>query len=279
MKKTIFIIAFAGLFFVTNATAQTDITKVDFKNFTYPAFCAGEKPENVTVKDGEFSKETQEDGYVDRFYFDVRDVAFGDLTGDGKPEAAVITNCNTGGTGQFTEGYIYSISAGKPKIVARIPGGDRAYGGLRAVNIENGLLIVESNEVGEMGGACCPEFVITTRYRVAGGKIAASGAPMKRPLVPTTRVTFARGTSGKTYNDVMIPAGERIKYKVGARAAQKLAVSVSSDSASLRLIEDATVTEGINNFLAILPSNGDYTIEIENTSAADISITVNIKIN
>jgi len=261
------------------AFAQGDITKVDFKNFTYEAFCASEEAENVTVKDGAFSKETQEDGYVDRFYFDVRDVAFGDLTGDGKPDAAVISVCNTGGTGNFSEGYVYSMIRGKPTLIARIPGGDRAYGGLRSVNIETGLLIVESNEVGEMGGACCPEFVVTSRYRVTGTKLIASGKPLKRPLVPTTRVTFDRGTSGKTYNNVKIAAGETIRYKVGARANQKLAVSVSSDSASLRLIEDAEVTPGINNFLAVLPSSGDYTIEIENTSNAEISITVNIKIN
>lgn len=279
MRKTFFIIAVLSFAAVFNAAAQTDITKVDFKNFTYPAFCAGEEPENVTVKDGEFSKETQEDGYVDRFYFDVRDVAFGDLTGDGKPEAAVITNCNTGGTGQFTEGYVYSMSAGTLKLIARIPGGDRAHGGLRSVNIENGLLIVENNEVGELGGACCPEFVITTKYRVGGGKLAPSGAPLKRPLISTRRVTFDRGKSGITYRSITIAAGERIRYKVGARADQTLTVSVSSDSASLRLIEDAQVTEGINNFLAVLPSNGDYTIEIENTSAAEISITINIKIN
>ena len=279
MRKTIFIIAVVSFVAVFNAAAQSDITKVDFKNFTYPAFCAGEEPENATVKDGEFSKEIQEDGYVDRFYFDVRDVAFGDLTSDGKPEAAVITNCNTGGTGQFTEGYVYSMSAGTLKLIARIPGGDRAHGGLRSVNIENGLLIVENNEVGELGGACCPEFVITTKYRVSGGKLAPSGAPLKRPLISTRRVTFDRGKSGITYRSITIAAGERIRYKVGARANQTLTVSVSSDSASLRLIEDAQVTEGINNFLAVLPSNGDYTIEIENTSAAEISITINIKIN
>lgn len=261
------------------AVAQSDITKVDFKNFTYEAFCASEEAEKVTVKDGSFAKETQQDGYVDRFYFDVRDVAFGDLTGDGKPDAAVISVCNTGGTGNFSEGYVYSMIRGKPTLIARIPGGDRAYGGLRSVNIETGLLIVESNEVGEMGGACCPEFVVTSKYRVSGTRLIASGKPLKRPLVPTTRVTFDRGTSGKTYNNVTIGAGEAIRYKVGARANQKLAVSVSSDSASLRLIEDAEVTPGINNFLAVLPSNGDYTIEIENTSTEAISITVNIKIN
>lgn len=69
-----------------------------------------------------------------------------------------------------------------------------------------------------------------------------------------------------------------MRYIVGARAGQRLSVSTDNDQASLRLIEDANVTEGINNFLARLPKSGDYTIEVENTSADDIEITENIKI-
>ena len=265
--------------FATGAYGQGDITAFDFKNFTYPAYCVGDTPQKITVKDGEFLKETQEEGYVDRFSFSIMDVAFGDLTGDGKPEAVILSICNTGGTGNFSEGFVFTLQAGKPKLITHIPGGDRAYGGLRGAWIENGLLIIDSNEVGEMGGACCPEFVITTKYKLSAGKLVKAGAPLKRPLVPVTRVTFARGASGKTFNNVRIPAGEAVRYKVGARGGQKLSVSVSSSDAALRLIEDAQVTTGINNFLAVLPSNGDYTIEIENTSVGDIDITVNIKIN
>jgi hypothetical protein len=44
------------------------------------------------------------------------------------------------------------------------------------------------------------------------------------------------------------------------------------------LIEDAEVTEGINNFLARLPKNGDYTIELQNNAETDLEITINIKI-
>src|SRR5829696_8931720 len=81
------------------ARAQSDIRKVDFKNFTYPAQCISETPSKITVKDGEFSREKQEDGYVDRFYYNVFDFAYGDLTGDGHDEAIILGICNTGGTG------------------------------------------------------------------------------------------------------------------------------------------------------------------------------------
>jgi hypothetical protein len=140
------------------------------------------------------------------------------------------------------------------------------------------MVIVDSNDVGEAGGACCPEYVVTTKYRVRAGELVRSGVTVRRELIPTSRVSFARGTSGKTFI-VKIAAGEALRYIVGARGGQKLAVSSDSNAASLRLIEIADVTTGFNNFLAILPTNGDYTIEIENTSSADIEITVNIKIN
>lgn len=240
--------------------------------------CAGDKPEKVTVKNGEFSSEKQMDGYVDRFYFNVMSVAYGDVTGDNRDEAIVLTSCNTGGTGNFTEGFIYSSKAGKPSLLARIPGGDRAYGGLRKARVENGLLVVESNDVGEMGGACCPEYVVTTRYEVQGGKLTEVGNAEKRELFPRQRVTFAKGTSGTTLKET-IPANEGKRFVVGARAGQTLTVSVSSDKASVRLLEDAKVTEGVDGFTSKLPKNGNYTIEVSNYEDSDLPITINIKIH
>ena len=59
--------------------AQTGIRSVDFKNFTYTPSCTGEKPEKLTVKDGELSREKQEKDYVDRFYFKIFQVVYGDV--------------------------------------------------------------------------------------------------------------------------------------------------------------------------------------------------------
>lgn len=259
------------------AVGQADIRKIDFKNFTYDAYCASDTTEKVTVKDGEFFKETQELDYVDRFYFQVFGVSYGDLNGDGADEAIVLTVCNTGGTGNFSEGHVFTLKSGKPSKIAYVPGGDRAYGGLRSSRVENGLLVVESNDVGENGGACCPEFVVTNRYRLQGGKLIEVGTAERRELYPAERVTFARGTSGKTFK-VTISAQELKRLVVGARAGQTLTVSIDTDKASLRLLQDASVTEGANNFLARLPKNGDYTIEIQNFQEIDAEITVNIKI-
>ena len=257
--------------------AESDIHSVDFKNFTYSAYCAGDQPEKISVKNGEYSKETQMDGYVDRIYFNVFGISYGDLNGDGSDEAVILSVCNTGGTGNFSEGYIYSQKAGKPFLLTHIPGGDRAYGGLRSAKVENGILTVDSNDPGENGGNCCPEFAVTNRYRLIGGKLVVQGKPVRRELFPTERVSFTKGTSGSTF-DATIPFEEGKRYIVGARAGQVLRVSTNSDKVSLRLLDDAAVTEGVDGFSVKLPRNGDYTFEIQNNAKNEIKITVNVKI-
>ena len=259
------------------AYGQSDIRAVDFNNFTYLVQCIAETPEKVTVKNGEFSMEKQEEGYVDRFYFKVLDVSFGDLNGDRRDEAIVLTVCNTGGTGYFSEGLIFSMKAGKPALVARIPCGDRADGGLRTTRVERGLLVVESNDPGEGGGACCPQVIITTRYRLAGERIAQVGAETRRDIYPSEGLTFAPGTSGKTFKTT-IEADQGKRFIVGARAGQTLTVSIDTDKASLRLLEEADVNFGINNFLVRLPKTGDYTIELQNNSDRELQVTVSIRI-
>ena len=261
----------------TAAFGQIGIRSVDFKNFTYNAHCIGETPSNITVTNGEFSEEKQEEGYVDRFYFHVFDIAYGDLNADRQDEAIVLSVCNTGGTGNFSEGFVFSMRRGKPVLVGRIAGGDRAYGGLRTTRVERGLLVVESNDVGEMGGACCPEIIVTTKYRLTGGRLVKNGPETRRPIYPTRRVTFDRGMSGKTFT-TKLNSGEGKRFVVGARANQSLTVSVDNENVQLRLLEDAQVTEGINNFLAKLPKTGDYTIEVRNDAETAVTVTVNIKI-
>ena len=262
------------------AKAQTDqqIRSVDFKNFTYQPDCAGEDTKKVTVKNGEFSSEKQADGYVDRFYFKVMSVAYGDLNEDNSEEAVVLTVCNTGGTGNFTEGFVYTLKDGKPALFATIPGGDRADGGLRSARVDSGQLVVDSNDPGPDGGACCPQFVITTRYDVSSGKLKQVGKEDKRSLFPSQRVSFAKGTSGTTIN-VKIPPDEGRRYIIGARAGQTLDVSVNTDKASVRLLDDEIQTEDkTNGFTAVLPKDGDFTIEVTNYEGAPIDVTVNIRI-
>ena len=280
MKKAIFM-----LFIVAAAAAasmaQSDVHRVDFKNFTYEPSCAGETPTKVRVKNGEYSKETPQDGYTDRFDFQVLAVEYGDLTGDSKDEAVILSNCNTGGTGQFTEGFVYTIKAGKASLLARVPGGDRADGGLRSIKVDGGNLVVEFNDPDKAAGACCSEGTVTQKYHVgSGGKLAEVGAPLKRELYPKERIAFAKGASGKTWT-VTIKPDDRKRYALGVRAGQSMSVSFTGGgNVDLRLLEEdnAEVTAASHKLDALLKKNGDYTVELSNYSDKPVTITVTIRI-
>jgi len=259
------------------AVLDQSIRNVDFKNFTYEPACAYDDNKKISVKNGEFSYEKPADGYTDRFYFNVFEISYGDLNGDNSEEAIVLTTCNTGGTGNFSEGFIFTMKDGKPSLLTRIPGGDRAEGGLRTGRVENGQLVVESNDPGETGGACCPEFIVTTKYDVSTGKLKQVGKVEKRGLFPTQRVSFPKGSTGTTLTVKIEPEGGK-RFVVGAREGQTLDVSVNNNKASLRLLEDAEKTDNTDGFSAVLPKNGDYTIEVSNYEKSAITVTLNIKI-
>lgn len=256
---------------------QGDIRRVNFKNFTYMAHCLSEEPQKITVKNGVYSYAKQEDGYVDRFEFRIFEIKYGDVNGDRSEEAIILSVCNTGGTGNFSEGFVYSMKSGKPSLIARIPGGDRADGGLRRTYVDGGMLVVESNAMSDMGGLCCPEFVVTTKYRVAGGKLQKR-SESKAPVDAPERIRFDPGKSGATFV-ANVGGSDTKKFVVGARAGQTLSVSIDVDMATLRMITEARVTEGIRNFRAVLPKSGDYVFEILNESATEQDIKVNVKIN
>ncbi len=131
--------------------------------------------------------------------------------------------------------------------------------------------------MGESGGACCPEFIATSKYKLANGKLTGVGSPSKRDIYPSQRVTFARGASGSTMTLTIRP-DEGKRLIVGARGGQTLSVSLNTDKVEARLLEDAEVTEAGNGFSAKLPKNGDYTIQLANYSKTDQTVIVTIKI-
>ena len=159
-----------------NASVKTAVRRVDFKNnFTYKPYCA-ETP--VRVRKGEYTLDKGDD----KVFFSVQRVSYGDLTGDGIEEAVVQTVCNTGGTGNFSHAFVYTLRGGKPALLTQIEGGDRAFGGFHALNVsKSGLLVVEAYNVPEgEGGACCPQFIDTETYSFKGGKLVKVGKTARR---------------------------------------------------------------------------------------------------
>lgn len=158
---------------VASAATASGIRKVDFRNgFTYEG---GYGP--IIVRGGEYSNSSEDA----KEFFSVRDVDYGDLDGDGAEEAIVTTTNNTGGTGNFSDGLIYTMRAGRVRLVTSVGVGDRADGGIHDITISKGRIVVD--RFGGDGGACCPEYVERTTLLLQKGRLSLTGRSSKRAYV------------------------------------------------------------------------------------------------
>lgn len=154
-----------------------DIRRVDFRNFAFK-----DGGESLRVRRGRGTY--RDSGDTDFSYAVERvSVAYGDLTGDGREEAAVTLYYTGGGTGAFSKGFVFTMRRGRLELLTTYVGGDRADGGIREAGIRGGLLTVRRNEPERMSdvpvGLCCPLYVITTAYRWDGHKLVQVGEAQK----------------------------------------------------------------------------------------------------
>ena len=166
-----------------HSTAQSrpkpmhDIRKVNFQNFAYDM-----GGESVRVSGGRGTYQGRAEEVFSYSVERVR-VSYGDLTGDGKDEAAVTLYYTGGGTGAFSKGFVFTLRQGRLVLLAPFAGGDRADGGIREVSIRGGLLRVQRNEPERMNevpvGLCCPLYLITTTYRWDGSRLIQLGEAEK----------------------------------------------------------------------------------------------------
>jgi hypothetical protein len=154
-----------------------DIRRVDFRNFVYDT---GGESLRVRRGRGIYRGQGEE---VFAYRVERVSVTYGDLTGDGREEAAVTLYYTGGGTGAFSKGFVFSSRRGRLALLASFEGGDRADGGIREVSIGGGLLRVRRNEPERIDkvpvGLCCPVYLITTTYRWDGRRLSQVGEAEK----------------------------------------------------------------------------------------------------
>lgn len=274
--KRIFLLS--ALFVLSSVAVSAQIRNVDFRNFTYSVLSLdGDSREKVTVRDGNYSRDDEDD----RYYFGVTGISYGDLNGDGAEEAVVGVVLNTGGTGNFTNGIIFTMRGGKPVVLTEFVGGDRAYGGLVSASIEGGILSVERNAPGPEGGACCPEFIDTTRYKWNGTKLVEFGKVVRRDIYPTERVRFKKGETMSIFM-VTLEKYERKRFVVGARRGQTLLFSSTADPADSISYDlrrgDGEMETGPNGIIVELRENGDYVVEIANNTERRLTVSATLEI-
>ena len=177
------------LLLTTGIAHGTDIHAVDFRNFRYRPACLrladssaeieqaqlSGSGESVIVTNGIFKNDASDDSMD----FQIIEINYGDLSSN--PVAIVTTVCSTGGSGNFSEGFIFGMVNAQPKLLAVINGGDRANGGIKSATIEHRTLRVE--RFGTNGGACCPEWIQTTDYQWRDGQLVQAGPERREKFV------------------------------------------------------------------------------------------------
>ena len=180
---------------------KDDIHHIDFRNFTYDigkGSCADMLGKTVVqVRNGE-SESTNKEHPLDGASFFIYDstvipIIYGDLTGDKRDEAVVLTNC--GEMHPEEQAFIYTMKNGRAVLLTKLEEGDRAFGGIVigqqqcqdcrwGIKIQSGLLIVE-----RMGGnyACCPEYIEKKVYRWDGRQLIQIGKAQRRKFISSSR--------------------------------------------------------------------------------------------
>ena len=120
--------------------APENFRKVDFKNFSYGAYTiSDEKIHTLTLADGQM--------WDDSGWFNLEDVYYRDITGDGVAEAIVRVlrvRCNGSCDGGSDLFYIYTMRNGKLKNLWRYETGSYADGcGLKSFTLDKKHIVLE----------------------------------------------------------------------------------------------------------------------------------------
>lgn len=95
--------------------------------------------------------------------------AIGDLNGDGRPDAAVVTATETGGSGTFVALAAVLDDQGTPRQITGVPLGDRVK--VDSVTIAGGTIEVSLTRQGPNDALCCPTEQAKLRYRLDGTRL------------------------------------------------------------------------------------------------------------
>ena len=159
----------------TAAAAAAPLTSVAWKNFTYTSSCFSSSPQRFVVRNGL--------AVTNHIRFQVYAPLYGDLTGNGQPEAIVPYSC-TGADFGGVHVYVYTGTASQPKLLGEVPSPKApSVGTISSVTAVTLPLVLTANaaqqsllQVSGLGYSAntthtCPNLLITVRYRVRAGTL------------------------------------------------------------------------------------------------------------
>jgi hypothetical protein len=107
-------------------------------------------------------------------------IAFGDLNGDGIPDAAVIFWTDTGGHYVWVELVAVLNPDGNPRQVAYKMLGKNAA--VKSIAIKSGEIVLELGKYAPDDPLCCPSLSVIHKYRLAGKNLVPVPRKLGRPL-------------------------------------------------------------------------------------------------
>lgn len=127
--------------------SYSDIRQVDFRNFTYRVTGFLERPSDIRLRDGMY---VEKDRGLVTYSVKLTTVAYGDVTGDGEEDAAIVLTVSGGGSGFVTEGVVYTLRNGRAALLSNFEGGEGGHAdSIQNVHMANGRLgVVYVNRAG-----------------------------------------------------------------------------------------------------------------------------------
>jgi hypothetical protein len=158
------------------STLPTPAPEVSVRGLTYDQlgnaqYRLGARDDHATVKmtDGKYKQGT-DTSTLDFADVELTDfIALGDLTGDGKNEAAAIFFENYGGTGNFGFLTIFSNINNQPIFLTSSMIDDRPK--INQIKIEDGKVYLDTTIHGTNDPGCCPRLPTTRRYALVNNQL------------------------------------------------------------------------------------------------------------
>jgi len=161
------------------------IRSVDFQNLTFPWTPYQGAPDSFTLQNGKKDRGKDETGA------ELKDVEYGDVTGDGTEDAVLSISPESGGNCQCYMVYVYALSGRTPTLLWSFDTWDRAEGGFKRAYADKGQLVVElfgddkfendewhfGTAEGKFKGLCCPTTYTRFKFRWNGEKFLLTGRP------------------------------------------------------------------------------------------------------
>ncbi len=156
-----------------SSSSNAPLTAVDWANFTYFSSCY-ENTHPFHTKNGI----AVNDGVHFRVFLPPK---YGDLTGDGQPEAVVPYQCSAADS-IGVHVFVYTGNASHVRLLGNLPppNAEGAFDNVTGITISNQELHLEGYGYSPNAAHCCPDLFIKTSYRWNGKAFVAGPSNISR---------------------------------------------------------------------------------------------------